>query len=47
MDVKPFQFAKIGNMASPYPAYREIMAKRFRKKMDASRLTVYAKIRPK
>jgi hypothetical protein len=38
MNVKPFQFPKIGNMASPYSAYREIMVKRFPEKMDASRL---------
>jgi hypothetical protein len=38
MNVKPFQFPKIGNMPSPYSAYREIMAKRFPEKMDASRL---------
>jgi hypothetical protein len=38
MNVKPFQFSKIGNMASPYSAYREIMVKRFPEKMDASRL---------
>jgi hypothetical protein len=29
MDVKLFRFPKIGNILSPYPAYREIMAKRF------------------
>jgi hypothetical protein len=38
MNVKPFQFSKIGDMASPYSAYREIMAKRFPDKMDESRL---------
>jgi hypothetical protein len=38
MDVKPFQFPKIGNMPSPYSAYHELMAKRFPEKMDASRL---------
>jgi hypothetical protein len=38
MNVKPFQFSKIGNMASPYSAYREIMVKRFPEKVDASRL---------
>jgi hypothetical protein len=38
MNVKPFQFSKIGNTLSPYSAYSEIMAKRFPEKMDTSRL---------
>jgi hypothetical protein len=45
MNVKPFQFSKIGNMASPYSAYREIMAKRFSEKMDASRLDAAVALR--
>jgi hypothetical protein len=45
MDVKPFQFSKIGDMASPYSAYREIMAKRFPEKMDASRLDAAVALR--
>ncbi|MDR2744774.1 MAG: hypothetical protein LBB66_06245 [Desulfovibrio sp.] len=45
MNVKPFQFSKIGNMASPYSAYREIMAKRFPEKMDASRLDAAVALR--
>jgi hypothetical protein len=45
MNVKPFQFPKIGNMASPYAVYREIMAKRFPEKMDASRLDAAVALR--
>jgi hypothetical protein len=45
MDVKPFQFPKIGDMASPYSAYREIMTKRFPEKMDASRLDAAVALR--
>jgi hypothetical protein len=45
VNVKPFQFSKIGNMASPYSAYREIMAKRFPEKMDASRLDAAVALR--
>jgi hypothetical protein len=45
MDVKPFQFPKIGNMASPYSSYREIMAKRFPEKTDASRLDAAVALR--
>ncbi|MDR1660086.1 MAG: relaxase/mobilization nuclease domain-containing protein, partial [Desulfovibrio sp.] len=45
MNVKPFQFPKIGDMASPYSAYREIMAKRFPEKMDASRLDAAVALR--
>jgi hypothetical protein len=45
MNVKPFQFSKIGNMASPYSAYREIMAKRFPEKIDASRLDAAVALR--
>jgi hypothetical protein len=45
MNVKPFQFPKIGNMASPYSSYREIMAKRFPERMDASRLDAAVALR--
>jgi hypothetical protein len=45
MNVKPFQFSKIGNMPSPYAAYREIMAKRFPEKMDESRLDAAVALR--
>jgi hypothetical protein len=45
MNVKPFQFPKIGDMASPYSAYREIMVKRFPEKMDASRLDAAVALR--
>jgi hypothetical protein len=45
MNVKPFQFPKIGDMASPYSSYREIMAKRFPDKMDASRLDAAVALR--
>ncbi|MDR3358277.1 MAG: hypothetical protein LBN96_05410, partial [Desulfovibrio sp.] len=45
MNVKPFQFSKIGDMASPYSAYREIVAKRFPEKMDASRLDAAVALR--
>jgi hypothetical protein len=45
MNVKPFQFPKIGDMASPYAAYREIITKRFPKNMDASRLDAAVALR--
>jgi hypothetical protein len=45
MNVKPFQFPKIGDMASPYSSYREIMAKRFPEKMDESRLDAAVALR--
>jgi hypothetical protein len=45
MNVKPFQFSKIGSMPSPYAAYREIMAKRFQENMDASRLDAAVALR--
>jgi hypothetical protein len=45
MNVKPLQFSKIGEMASPYSAYREIVAKRFQEKMDASRLDAAVALR--
>ncbi|MDR2056623.1 MAG: relaxase/mobilization nuclease domain-containing protein [Desulfovibrio sp.] len=45
MNVKPFQFPKIGDMASPYAAYREIITKRFPENMDASRLDAAVALR--
>jgi hypothetical protein len=45
MNVKPFQFSKIGDMASPYAAYREIITKRFPENMDASRLDAAVALR--
>jgi general stress protein 26 len=38
MDVKPFEFPKIGDMASPCMAYREVLLEQYPEKMDASRL---------
>jgi len=38
MDVKEFQFPKIGDMASPYMAYRDVIRKRYTEKLDDSRL---------
>jgi hypothetical protein len=45
MNVQPFQFPKIGDMASPYAVYREIMAKRFPENTDASRLDAAVALR--
>jgi hypothetical protein len=45
MDVKPFEFPKIGDMASPYMAYREVLLKQYPKKMDASRLDAMIALR--
>jgi hypothetical protein len=38
MNVKDFQFPKIGDMASPYMAYREVIKKKYPEKLDDSRL---------
>jgi hypothetical protein len=38
MDVQKFQFPKIGNMASPYLAYREAIQKKYPEKPDTSRV---------
>lgn len=45
MEVKPFEFPKIGNMASPYRAYRELLLKKFPEKMDESRLDAMIALR--
>jgi hypothetical protein len=38
MRLERFTFSKIGNLEQPYPAYREMVKKRFPEKMDESRL---------
>lgn len=45
MEVKPFEFPKIGGMASPYQAYREVILKRYQEKMDTSRLDAMIALR--
>ena len=45
MDVKEFQFPKLGDMASPYKAYREIIQKKYPEKIDASRLDAMIALR--
>jgi hypothetical protein len=45
MDVKPFEFPKIGDMASPYMAYRQVLLKRYPEKMDASRMDAMIALR--
>jgi hypothetical protein len=34
MRLERFTFSKIGNLEQPYPAYRELVKKRFPEKMD-------------
>jgi hypothetical protein len=38
MRLERFTFSKIGNLEQPYPAYREMIKKRFPEQMDESRL---------
>ncbi len=38
VEVKKREFPRVGTLASPYPAYREMVKKRFPEKMDESRL---------
>jgi hypothetical protein len=38
MRLEKFTFSKIGTLEKPYPAYRELVKKRFQEKMDESRL---------
>ncbi|WP_165071282.1 hypothetical protein [Desulfovibrio sp. ZJ200] len=38
VEVRKRKFPRVGTLASPYAAYREMVKKRFPKKMDASRL---------
>ena len=38
VEVRKREFPKVGTLASPYPAYREMVKKRFPEKMDESRL---------
>jgi hypothetical protein len=45
MEVRQFQFPKIGNMQSPYPAYRELIKKQFPEKMDDSRIDAAVALR--
>ena len=45
MDVQSFEFAKIGDMASPYMAYREMIQKLYPEKMDASRIDAMIALR--
>jgi hypothetical protein len=45
MDVKPFEFLQIGDMASPYMAYREVLLKQYLEKMDASRIDAMLALR--
>lgn len=45
MAVKPFEFPKIGDMASPYQAYREVILKQCPEKLDASRMDAMIALR--
>ena len=38
MEVRKREFPRVGTLASPYAAYREMVKKRFPEKMDESRL---------
>jgi hypothetical protein len=42
---KPFEFPKIGNLDSPYLAYRELLMKQYPEKIDASQLDAIIALR--
>jgi hypothetical protein len=45
MDLKGLQFPKIGNMGSPYLAYRELLLQKYPEKRDESRLDAMIALR--